>query len=96
MTKRRNFGRIGVELPEQSKFCKLKRSKLICQKKTANIKHNNFYMVPQSWYRTKVVPIAKPGKDPLISGSYRPGRKLMYKMICLRLDFWEEKNGLWF
>jgi hypothetical protein len=29
-------------------------------------------LVPQSWHRTKAVPILKPGKDPLLSGSYRP------------------------
>jgi hypothetical protein len=29
-------------------------------------------VVPQSWHRTNAVPIVKPGKDPLLSGSYRP------------------------
>jgi hypothetical protein len=29
-------------------------------------------VVSQSWHRTKVVPIVKPGKDLLLSGSYRP------------------------
>jgi hypothetical protein len=33
-------------------------------------------VVPQSWYRTTVVPIVKPCKDSLLSGSYRP-RKLL-------------------
>jgi hypothetical protein len=56
-------------------------------------------VVLQSWHREKVVPIVKPGKDPLLSGSYKPisllacGRKLMEKMICTRLNFWAEKNG---
>jgi hypothetical protein len=45
-------------------------------------------VVPESWYRTKVMPILKPGKNPLLSDSYRPisllvcERKLMEKMIC--------------
>jgi hypothetical protein len=57
-------------------------------------------VVPESWYRTKVVPILKPGKNPVLSDSYRPitllacGRKLMEKMICTHLDFWAEKNGI--
>jgi hypothetical protein len=57
-------------------------------------------MVPKSWYRTKVVPILKPGKNPALSDSYKPisllacGRKFMEKMICTRLDFWAEKNGM--
>jgi hypothetical protein len=45
-------------------------------------------VVPQSWHRTKVVPIiVKFGRDPLLSGLSRPismlacGRKLMKKMI---------------
>jgi hypothetical protein len=29
-------------------------------------------VMPQSWHRTKVMLIVKPGKDPLLSGSYRP------------------------
>jgi hypothetical protein len=29
-------------------------------------------VVPESWYRTKVVPILKPGKNPALSDSYRP------------------------
>jgi hypothetical protein len=50
-------------------------------------------VVPQSWHRTKVVSIVKPGKNPLLLGSYRPisllafGRKLMGKIICTHLDF---------
>jgi hypothetical protein len=57
-------------------------------------------VVPQSWHRTRAVTIVKPGKDSLLSSSYRPisllacGRKLMEKMICTRLDFWAEKNGI--
>jgi hypothetical protein len=57
-------------------------------------------VVPESWYRTKIVPILKPGKNFTLSDSYRPisllacGRKLMEKMICIRLDFWAEKNGI--
>jgi hypothetical protein len=49
---------------------------------------------------TGVVPIVKPGKDPFLSGLYRPislladGRKLIEKMICTRLDFWAEKHGI--
>jgi hypothetical protein len=45
------------------------------------------------------VSIVKPGKDPLLSGSYRPisllvrGRNLMEKIICTRLDFRAEKNA---
>jgi hypothetical protein len=44
------------------------------------------------------VSILKPGKDPLLSGSYRPisllvrGRKLIDKIICTRLDFRAKKN----
>jgi hypothetical protein len=50
------------------------------------------------------VPIVKSGKDPLLSGSYRPisllaisGRNLMVcmnLMICTRLNFYAEKNGI--
>jgi hypothetical protein len=45
------------------------------------------------------VSIVKPGKVPLLSGSYRPisllvcGKKLMEKIICTRLDFRAKKNG---
>jgi hypothetical protein len=59
-------------------------------------------LVPKSWYRTKVVPILKPGENPALSDSYRPisllacGQKLIEKMICTRLDFWAEKNGILF
>jgi hypothetical protein len=55
---------------------------------------------PQRWHRTKVMPIVKPEKDPLLSGSYRPinllvcGRKLLEKMIYTGLDFWAEKHGI--
>jgi hypothetical protein len=48
------------------------------------------------------VPIVKPGKDPLLLGSYRPisllacSRRLIGKIICTRLDFLAEKNGMLF
>jgi hypothetical protein len=29
-------------------------------------------MIPESWLRTKVVPILKPRKDPKLSDSYKP------------------------
>jgi hypothetical protein len=50
-------------------------------------------VVAESWYRTKVVLILKPGKNPALSDSDRPisllacGRKLMEEMICTRLNF---------
>jgi hypothetical protein len=46
-------------------------------------------LVPQSWHRTKVMPIVKPGKNPLISGSYRP----ICLLVCGR-HFWAENNGI--
>jgi hypothetical protein len=54
-------------------------------------------MIPDSWLKTKVVPILKPTKDPEILDSYRPisllpcVRKLLEKMLCIRLDYWAEK-----
>jgi hypothetical protein len=55
-------------------------------------------VVPQSWHRTKVAPVVKPGKDSLLSGSYRPirllacGRKLIEKMICTHLWTFGQKR----
>jgi hypothetical protein len=57
-------------------------------------------VVPQRCNRIKVVPVLKLGKGSLLLGSYRPisllasSRKFMEKMICIRLDFWAEKNGI--
>jgi hypothetical protein len=54
-------------------------------------------MTPESWLRTKVVPILKPRKDPKLFDSYRPisllpcARKPLEKMLCTRLDYWAEK-----
>jgi hypothetical protein len=51
-------------------------------------------MIPESWLRTKVVPILKPRKDPDLSESYRPisllpfARNLLKMMLCTRLDYW--------
>jgi hypothetical protein len=56
--------------------------------------------IPDSWFRTKVVPILKPGKDPELSESYRPisllpcARKILERMLCNRLDYWAEKNDI--
>jgi hypothetical protein len=55
-------------------------------------------VVLESWYRTKVVPIMKPGKNPALSDSYRPisllacGRK--DDLYCTHLDFWAAKNEI--
>jgi hypothetical protein len=57
-------------------------------------------VVPQSGYRKKIVPIVNSGKDLLLAGSYKLicllacGRKFKEKMICKRLDFLAEKNGI--
>jgi hypothetical protein len=42
---------------------------------------NEMVMIPESWLRTKVVPILKPRQDP----------ELLEKMLCTRLDYWAEK-----
>jgi hypothetical protein len=46
-------------------------------------------MIPESWLRTKVVPILKPRKGPELSDSYSPinlppcACKRLEKMLCL-------------
>jgi hypothetical protein len=48
--------------------------------------------VPESWHRTKVIPILKPGKEAIRADSYRPismlpcARKLFEKYILTRLE----------
>lgn len=53
--------------------------------------------VPESWHKTKVIPILKPGKNADSADSYRPisllscNRKLFEKIILTRLEYWAEK-----
>uniref|UniRef100_A0A1B0CBY7 Reverse transcriptase domain-containing protein n=1 Tax=Lutzomyia longipalpis TaxID=7200 RepID=A0A1B0CBY7_LUTLO len=56
--------------------------------------------LPELWKNAVVVPILKPGKDPLQPVSYRPISllsclgKVMEKMIAVRLTWWLESNEL--
>ena len=55
---------------------------------------------PPEWRKATVIPIAKPGKDPLQPGSYRPIAltsclcKILEKMINKRLTWYLEKNKI--
>ena len=57
-------------------------------------------ILPPSWNSSVVIPIAKPGKDPKISTSYRPIAltsvmcKVLERMVNLRLVFHLESNKL--
>ena len=65
--------------------------------------YNNIWQTgvyPDSWRQAIVVPIFKPGKDPLHPSSYRPISltsclsKILEKMINFRLIWYIEKNSL--
>uniref|UniRef100_A0A1Y1LYI2 Reverse transcriptase domain-containing protein n=1 Tax=Photinus pyralis TaxID=7054 RepID=A0A1Y1LYI2_PHOPY len=55
---------------------------------------------PREWKKAIVVPIPKPGKDPLFSKNYRPISltsclgKLLEKMVNVRLQFYLESSGV--
>jgi hypothetical protein len=57
-------------------------------------------VVPDSWQKTKIIPILKPGKSADNADFYRPisllscNRKLFEKIIFTRLDYWAERFEL--
>jgi ribonuclease HI len=57
-------------------------------------------VVPEGWYKTKVIPILKPNKNPEEAKSYRPisllacTRKVLERMMVNRLDYWVEEKKL--